>query len=73
MGNINIDSLIEIASKKLGVSPESLRSSLNSGDISGITSKLSPGDREKVNAVLNDPKLSEKFRKQYTGDKNKDS
>lgn len=66
MGNINIDNLIEIASKNLGVSPESLRNSLKSGDVSGITSKMSESDRKKVNEVLNNPKLAEKFRNQYT-------
>lgn len=72
MGNINIEALIEIAGRKLGIPPEELRKSLNSGDISGITSKMSKSDREKVNAVLNDPKLSEKFRKQYTEGVKKD-
>ncbi len=66
MGNINIDNLIEIASKNLGVSPESLRNSLKKGDISGITAKMSEGDRRKVNEVLNNPKLAEKFKSQYT-------
>jgi len=69
MSNINIESLIELASRKMGVSADSLRSALNKGDINGITANLSESDRAKVNAVLNDPKLSEKFRNKYTSGK----
>lgn len=69
MSNINIESLIELASKKMGVSADSLRSALKNGDVKGITANLSESDRAKVDAVLNDPKLSEKFRNKYTGGK----
>lgn len=69
MSNINIESLIELASKKMGISSDSLRTALNKGDINGITANLSESDRAKVNAVLNDPKLSEKFKNKYTGGK----
>lgn len=68
MANINIDKLMEAASKGLGISKESLRNALEKGDVAGITANMSESDRAKVNAVLKDPKLSEKFRKQYTGD-----
>ena len=69
MSNVNIESLIELASKKMGISADSLRSALKNGDVKGITSNLSESDRAKVNAVLNDPKLSEKFKSKYTGGK----
>lgn len=73
MGNINIENLIGIASSRLGVSPESLRESLKTGDVKGITSKMSESDREKVNKVLNDPRLAERFKKQYTDGGSKDA
>ena len=66
MSNTNMDSFIELASKKLGVSEEELRTALKNGDVSAVTSKLSESDRKKVNTVLNDPKLSEQFRNKYT-------
>lgn len=69
MSNINIEGLIELASKKMGVSADSLRTALKNGDVKGITANLSESDRAKVNAVLNDPKLSEKFKNKYTGGK----
>ncbi|MBQ7834526.1 MAG: hypothetical protein IJ385_01970 [Ruminiclostridium sp.] len=69
MANLNIDNLIELASKSLGVTPESLRQSLKNGDVEGITAKMSESDRKKVNEVLNNPKMAEKFKKQYTENK----
>lgn len=67
MGNLNIDSLIEAASKRLGVTPEKLKSSLSSGNTEEITSLLSKSDREKINAVMSNPALAEKFRRQFIG------
>lgn len=59
--------LIEIASRKLGVTKEGLSEMLRTGNVQAITSNLSKSDREKVERVMNDPKLAEKFRKQYKG------
>lgn len=72
MANINIDKLMEAASKGLGISKESLKNALERGDVTEITANMSESDRAKVNAVLKDPKLSEKFRKQYTEGAKKD-
>ena len=46
MGNLNIDGLIEMASKRLGVPPEKLRSSLSDGNLSEIAGNLSENDRD---------------------------
>ena len=70
MGNINIDALIEAASKKLGIPPEQLKKSLNTGNIVDITSRMSKSDRDKINAVMNNPELMEKMRRKYTGNGN---
>lgn len=70
MGNINIEALINAASSKLGVSPQQLRDSLNSGNISDITSRMSKSDREKINSVMNNPELAEKIRRQFMNGKN---
>lgn len=69
MSNINIDNLIGIASKGLGIPPEQLRKALKEGDVSGITANMSAADREKVNRIFNDPKLAEQFKKQMKVDK----
>lgn len=67
MGNINIDALIEAASKKLGIPPEQLRKSLNTGNIGDITSRMSKSDRDKINSVMNNSELMEKMRRKYMG------
>ncbi len=69
MGNLNIDQLIEAASKKLGVPPDKLRTSLNSGNLDAVMTSLSKSDREKIETVLKNPKLSESFKKRYMNDK----
>ncbi len=66
MGRIDTEKLIAAASKGLGISEEDLRNALKNNDTSAITSKLSENDRAKVNEVLNNPKMAEKFKKQYT-------
>lgn len=68
MGNLNIDGLFAAASQKLGISPEKLRAALGSGDYAQITEKLSEADRAKINAILKNPELLEKFRKQLMKD-----
>ena len=67
MGNLNIDGLIEMASKRLGVPPEKLRSSLSDGNLSEIAGNLSENDREKIKSVMNNPELAKRFNKQFMG------
>lgn len=67
MAEMNIDALIAAASKGLKIPPDALRLMLKNGDVSGITANMSESDRAKVEQVMKDPRLSEKFRKQYTG------
>lgn len=68
MGNLNIDGLLAAAGKTLGLPPEKLREALSSGNYAQITEKLSEADQAKIGAVLKDPALSEKFRKQFMKD-----
>ena len=67
MAELNKEKLIEIASEKLGLTKEGLREMLRTGNVQAITSNLSPSDREKVEKVMNNPELAEKFKKQYKG------
>ncbi len=67
MAEFDKDKLIEIASQKLGLTKEGLSEMLRTGNVQAITSNLSESDRERVEKVMNDPKLAEKFRKQYKG------
>lgn len=67
MAEFDKEKLIEIASEKLGLTKEGLSEMLRTGNVQAITSNLSKSDREKVERVMNDPKLAEKFKKQYKG------
>lgn len=67
MAEFDKEKLIEIASEKLGLTKEGLSEMLKTGNVQAITSNLSESDRQKVEKVMNDPKLAEKFRKQYKG------
>lgn len=65
MNSINIENLITAASGRLGITPEKLREALRKGDMSVIRDKMSPSDRQKLDAVMNNPELAEKLRKRY--------
>ena len=65
MNKINIDSLINAASVKLGISPQALRNALNSGDTSAVLSRLSDSDRAKINQLMKDPAAVEKLSGRY--------
>lgn len=67
MAEFDKEKLIEIASEKLGLTKEGLSEMLRTGNVQAITSNLSKSDREKVERVMNDPKLAEKFKNQYKG------
>ena len=67
MAEFDKEKLIEIASEKLGLTKEGLSEMLKTGNVQAITSNLSEIDRQKVEKVMNDPRLAEKFRKQYKG------
>ncbi|MBO5377162.1 MAG: hypothetical protein IKK53_00435 [Ruminiclostridium sp.] len=67
MAEFDKEKLIEIASEKLGLTKEGLSEMLKTGNVQAITSNLSESDRQKVEKVMNDPRLAEKFRKQYKG------
>ena len=60
--NNNYDKLIEAASKKLGTSPESLKQTLEKGDMKALAAGLSKSDKEKLRAVLSNEELMRKLK-----------
>ncbi len=54
-----LENLIAITSKKMGVSPQSLRADLKNGTFDRALSKLSPQDSQKLQKALSDPKLAQ--------------
>ena len=57
----NINAMLEAVSKKLGTTPEKLNEALKTGDISKAIENMPKKDAEKLNAVLNNPKLLKKI------------
>lgn len=60
--NNNYDKLIAAASKKLGTSPESLKQTLEKGDMKALAAGLSKSDKEKLRAVLSNEELVKKLK-----------
>ena len=60
--NNNYDKLIEAASKKRGTSPESLKQTLEKGDMKALAAGLSKSDKEKLRAVLQNEELMRKLK-----------
>lgn len=57
MTDKDYDKLINAASKKLGSSPDALKSTLEKGDIAALSSGLSKADKAKLRAVLSNKEL----------------
>lgn len=62
MNEKNLDKLIEAASRKLGTSPEKLKSTLESGDMQSLSSGLTKADKAKLRAVLANEELMRKLK-----------
>lgn len=66
MNKSNIDpnqlnGLLNVVSKKIGVSPEKLKSELEAGKFDSALSAMSKSDSEKFSQAINNPKLVEKM------------
>ncbi len=62
MTDKDYDKLINAASKKLGSSPDKLKSTLEKGDISALSSGLSKSDKAMLRSVLSDKELMAKLK-----------
>ncbi len=51
-----INMLLNLASKKMGVSPEALRQKLEDGTFDNIVKGLSESDTQKLSSIADDPK-----------------
>ncbi|MBE6860710.1 MAG: hypothetical protein E7499_05395 [Ruminococcus sp.] len=57
----NIEGLLNVVSKKLGVPPEKLKNELESGKFDSALSGMSRNDAAKFQQAVNNPKLVEKL------------
>lgn len=56
-----VDQLLQAASKKLGVSPEQLKSELESGKYDKVLKNMSQKDSAMLQKVMQNPKMVEKL------------
>ncbi len=61
--NSNMEKMLEMASKKLGTSPDKLKSAIEKGSFDGVLGNLSKEDTQKLMQVMNNPELREKLMK----------
>ena len=49
------NALLQMVSKKLGADPVQLKEKLESGEVEDIVNNLTPGQKEQLNALLQNP------------------
>lgn len=59
--NSSMEKMIEIASKKLGISGEKLKRSLETGNVEDMLGNMRKEDAEKLKSVMNNPSVKEKL------------
>lgn len=57
----NLNGLLEVISKKIGVSPSKLKSELEEGKFDSALSAMNKNDAEKFQQAVKNPKLVEKL------------
>lgn len=61
--NSSMEKMIELASKKLGISSEKLKHSLETGNVEDMLGNMRKEDAEKLKSVMNNPSVKEKLLK----------
>jgi hypothetical protein len=61
MSEKDINTLLELAGKKLNMKPEDLKKELDSGKFDNALKQMSPGDAKKAQTILKNPKLAEQM------------
>lgn len=58
-----LESILEMASKKLGVPIEKLKSTVEAGSVDELAKNLKKEDKEKLKSIMQNPKLDEQITK----------
>ena len=59
--NSSMEKMIQLASSKLGVSPEKLKSTLEGGNIEDMLGSMRKEDADKLKNLMNDPNAKKKL------------
>ena len=65
MDEKQIEKMIAMAAKKLGMTPEQLKETAKSGNVDGILSKMDGTSAEKVRQVMADKNLTEELKRKF--------
>ncbi len=57
--------MLQIASKKLGMTPEELKQTAMSGDVDSLLSKMDKSSAEKVKSIMKDKNITEELAKKF--------
>ncbi len=56
-----MDSLMQMASQKIGTDPQKLKEQMQSGNMDGLMQNLTPGQQAQINNLMNNPAAIEKL------------
>ena len=59
--NSSMEKMIQLASSKLGVSPEKLKSTLESGNVEDMLGSMRKEDADKLKKLIKDPSARDKL------------
>ncbi len=65
MDEKQIEKMLEMAAKKLGMTPEDLKNSAKSGNVDGILSRMDKSSADKVRSMMADKKLTDELNKKF--------
>ena len=65
MDEKQIEKLLEMAAKKLGVAPDELKNSAQSGNVDSILSRMDKSSADKVRSMMADKKLTDELNKKF--------
>lgn len=65
MDERQIEKMLEMAAKKLGMSPDELKNSAKSGNVDGILSRMDKTSADKVRSMMADKKLTDELNKKF--------
>lgn len=57
--------MLQIASKKLGMTPEELKQTAMSGDVNSLLSKMDKSSADKVKSIMKDKNITEELAKKF--------
>lgn len=57
--------MLQLASKKLGMTPEELKQTAMSGDVDSLLSKMDKSSAEKVKSIMKDKNITEELAKKF--------